>query len=278
MLVLQILTAALTISFAKANPVAIDVRNWDNPSADGAFKRQELAVRSATSSYAEYIPSPTETSLTLRYYEERATCLDQFVWYCAVPAGACIESLRTIVTPVNLWSLVPCAIAAVCGSVALVFGALCCNGIIKNCDGGSFTSSISSASRVTSNVMATFNGGGGHGDAPFTRGSPMVVEIICLLANQLTKIPSRPRLTTICRVTVPIFPVTTTSIICTTVSWLVLSVALDQEKQGAGANQILSLTTISTTSSIVSELLVQGFNHVGHFSLFNSIWLCLYCL
>lgn len=170
MLVLQILTAALTISFAKANPVAIDVRNWDsNPAADGAFKREELAVTSATSSYAEYIPSPTETSLTLRYYQERATCLDQFVWYCQVPAGACIAALGAIATPVNLWSLVPCAIAAVCGSVALVFGALCCNGIIKNCDGSSFSSSITSASRVTSNVMAEFNGGGGHGDAPFTR-------------------------------------------------------------------------------------------------------------
>jgi hypothetical protein len=98
MLVLQILTAALTISFAKANPVAIDVRNWDsNPAADGAFKRQELAVKSATSSYAEYIPSPTETSLTLRYYQERATCLDQFVWYCSVPAAACLSSIPTIV-------------------------------------------------------------------------------------------------------------------------------------------------------------------------------------
>jgi hypothetical protein len=90
--------------------------------------------------------------------------------------------------------------------VALVFGALCCNGIIKNCDGGSFTSSISGASSVSGNVMATLNGGGGHGDAPFTRGSPIVVEIICLLANQLFKIPSSPHSTTICRATVPIFP------------------------------------------------------------------------
>ncbi|KIK03745.1 hypothetical protein K443DRAFT_94663 [Laccaria amethystina LaAM-08-1] len=250
MLVLQILTAVLTISFAKANPVAIDLRNWDNPAADGSYKREELAVTSATSSYAEYVPSPTETSLTLRYYQERATCLDQFVWYCQVPAGACIASLGALATPVNLWSLVPCAIAAVCGSVALVFGALCCNGIIKNCDGGSFTSSISGASSVSGNVMATLNGGGGHGDAPFTRGSPIVVEII----------------------------LTTTSIICTTVSWLALSAALDQEKQGVVANQILSLTTISIASSIVNELLAQGFNHIGHFSLFNSIWHGLYCL
>ncbi|EDR16163.1 uncharacterized protein LACBIDRAFT_321401 [Laccaria bicolor S238N-H82] len=232
MLVLQILTAALTISFAKANPVAIDVRNWDNSAADGAFKREELAVMSATSSYAEYIPSPTETSLTLRYYQERATCLDQFVWYCQVPAGACIAALGGLATPVNLWSLVPCAIAAVCGSVALVFGALCCNGIIKNCDGSSFSSSISSASRVTSNVMATLNGGGGHGDAPFNRD--------CITLNVE-------------------IAVTTTSITCTTASWLVLSAALDQEKQGAVVNRIPSLMTISTTSSIVNELLVQGF-------------------
>ncbi|KIJ99551.1 hypothetical protein K443DRAFT_102139 [Laccaria amethystina LaAM-08-1] len=170
MLVLQILTAALTISFAKASPVAIDVRNWDsNPAADGAFKRQELAVKSATSSYAEYIPSPTETSLTLRYYQERATCLDQFVWYCSVPAGACLSSIPTIALPINLWSLVPCAIAAVCGSVALVLGALCCNGVIQHCDGNTLSSSISSAKPVTGNVMATLNGGGGRGDAPFSR-------------------------------------------------------------------------------------------------------------
>ena len=87
--------------------------------------------------------------------------------------------------------------------VALVLGALCCNGIIENCDGSSLSSSISSASRVTSNVMATLNGGGGHGDAPFTRGS-LVIEVKSLLADQLSKIPSRPHLTTICRVTVPI--------------------------------------------------------------------------
>ena len=89
--------------------------------------------------------------------------------------------------------------------VALVLGALCCNGIIKNCDGSSLSSSISSASRVTSNVMATLNGGGGHGDAPFTRGS-LVIEIKFLPTDELSKIPSRPRLTTICRVTVPISP------------------------------------------------------------------------
>ena len=89
--------------------------------------------------------------------------------------------------------------------VALVLGALCCNGIIKNCDGSSLSSSISSASRVTSNVMATLNGGGGHGDAPFTRGS-LVIEVKSLLADQLSKIPSRPHLTAIYRVTVPIFP------------------------------------------------------------------------
>ena len=89
--------------------------------------------------------------------------------------------------------------------VALVLGALCCNGIIKNCDGSSFSSFIISANPVSGNVMATLNGGGGHGDAPFTRGS-LVVEIKFLLADQLSKIPSRPHLTTICRVTVPIFP------------------------------------------------------------------------
>ena len=87
-----------------------------------------------------------------------------------------------------------------------MFGALCCNGIIKNCDGAGFSSSISSAHRVTGNVMAAFNGGGGQGDAPFTRGSLIVIEIIFLLANQFIKIPSGTHLTTICKVTVPIFP------------------------------------------------------------------------
>jgi hypothetical protein len=90
MLVLQILTAALTISFAKANPVAIDVRNWEVPTADGNLKRGELVAASHASHYAEYIPTATETSLTRNYYEKRATCLEQFVWYCGIPAGACM--------------------------------------------------------------------------------------------------------------------------------------------------------------------------------------------
>jgi hypothetical protein len=94
MLVLQILSAALIISLAKANPVAVDVRNWENPAADGAFEREELIVASPASHYS---PGPTETSLTLRYHQERATCLDQFVWYCQIPAGACIATVGTIV-------------------------------------------------------------------------------------------------------------------------------------------------------------------------------------
>ena len=99
MIVLQILSAALTISLAKANPVTIDVRNWGKPAADGAFEREELIVASPSpaSHYSEHIPSPTETSLTLRYHQERATCLDQFVWYCQIPAGACIATVGTIV-------------------------------------------------------------------------------------------------------------------------------------------------------------------------------------
>ena len=39
MLVLQIFTAALTISFAKANPVVVDVRNRGAPTTDGNIKR-----------------------------------------------------------------------------------------------------------------------------------------------------------------------------------------------------------------------------------------------
>ena len=96
MLVLQILSATLTISLAKANPVAIDIRNWGNPAADDAFKRvEELSVASPANHYydSEYIPGPPETSLTRRYYQERATCLDQFVWYCQFPAGACVGAV-----------------------------------------------------------------------------------------------------------------------------------------------------------------------------------------
>jgi len=88
--------------------------------------------------------------------------------------------------------------------VTLVLGALCCNGIIQHCDGGGLLSSISSANRVTGNVMAAFNGGGGHGDAPFTKGS-LVIEIKFLLADQLSKILLKPHSTTICRATVPTF-------------------------------------------------------------------------
>ena len=81
------LTAALIISFAKANPVAIVVRNCDAPTADGNLKRGELAAASPASHYDEYIPTATETTLTCHYYEERATCLDRFIWYCSVPAA-----------------------------------------------------------------------------------------------------------------------------------------------------------------------------------------------
>lgn len=80
MLVLQILTAALTISFAKANPVVVDVRNWEALTTNGDFKRGELVAASPASHYAEYLPRATETSLTYRYYEERATCIAKYLW------------------------------------------------------------------------------------------------------------------------------------------------------------------------------------------------------
>ena len=108
MLVLQILSAALTISLAKANPVAIDVRTWQKPAADGAFEREELIIASPASHYSQYIPGPTETSLTLRYHQERATCLDQFVWYCQIPAGACIAAVGSIVC-ILFYSLYYCS-------------------------------------------------------------------------------------------------------------------------------------------------------------------------
>lgn len=189
MLVLQILTAALTISFAKANPLVVDVRNWENPTTDEAFKRGELDVASPASNYAEYIPSPTETSLTYHYYQERATCLDQFVWYCQIPAGACIAAVANLPTPVTLWSLLPCGIAALCGTVTLVLGALCCNGIIKNCDKTGFTSIASSTHPLSGNVMAALNGGGGQGSKPFTR-TTVRNELDSYLKSKGSKTPS----------------------------------------------------------------------------------------
>lgn len=54
--------------------------------------------------------------------------------------------------------------------VTVVLGALCCNGVIKNCDN---PSGFASGTRpVTGNVMAALNGG--NGDTPFTRGSPTI--------------------------------------------------------------------------------------------------------
>jgi len=98
MLVLQIFTAALTISFAKANPFVVNVRNWEAPTTDGNFKRGELAPASPASHYAEHVPRATETSLTHRYYQERASCLDQFLLrWCQVPAGICMASVAKAV-------------------------------------------------------------------------------------------------------------------------------------------------------------------------------------
>lgn len=62
MLVLQILTAALTISFAKANPVVVDVRNWEALTTNGDFKRGELVAASPASHY------------------KRATCIAKYLW------------------------------------------------------------------------------------------------------------------------------------------------------------------------------------------------------
>ncbi|EDR00661.1 uncharacterized protein LACBIDRAFT_333995 [Laccaria bicolor S238N-H82] len=171
MLVLQILTAALTISFAKANPLVVDVRNWENPTADGAFKRGELDVASPASNYAEYIPSPTETSLTYHYYQERA----------------CIAAVANLPSPVTLWSLVPCAIAALCGTVTVVLGALCCNGIIKNCATNIYSIAANNKP-LTATVMAALNGGQGN-KATFTRAT-VRSELDSYLKSKGSKTPS----------------------------------------------------------------------------------------
>ena len=61
-------------------------------------------------------------------------------------------------------------------------GALCCNGIIKNCDKTGFASIAAGTKPVTDNVMSALNGGKGP-DQPFTRG---LLIFIMPISHQLT--------------------------------------------------------------------------------------------
>ena len=77
--------------------------------------------------------------------------------------------------------------------VALTLGALCCNGVIKNCDNPS--GFVSGTQPVTGNVMAALNGG--NGDTPFTRGL-LIFEADFLLANKEIQTHLGTGLTPIC--------------------------------------------------------------------------------
>jgi len=79
--------------------------------------------------------------------------------------------------------------------VTLTLGALCCNGLIKNCDNPSLVDFASGTRPVTGNVMAALNGG--NGNNPFTRGL-LMIETEFLLANKSIQTRLEADLTPIC--------------------------------------------------------------------------------
>jgi len=68
--------------------------------------------------------------------------------------------------------------------VALVLGALCCNGIIQHCDQTAIYASA--AHSVTGNVISTLNGNTGQ-DKPFNRGKSLLVDTDFPRTNKLFK-------------------------------------------------------------------------------------------
>ncbi|KAJ7816789.1 GPI-anchored small secreted protein [Mycena leptocephala] len=155
MLVLHMLTTVLTISYAKANPVEIILPSYNKrtPTTDPSTGTENYltAVSDAVAFASPYLTStgtslarPMVTSLTKNYLElEKRACIDQFAWYCQLPAGACIASL-----PASL--------------VALLVGFLCCKGIIPNCSNAGdakFLSLAAESRPITGNVMAALSGG-----------------------------------------------------------------------------------------------------------------------
>ncbi|KAJ7898377.1 hypothetical protein B0H13DRAFT_2664602 [Mycena leptocephala] len=104
------------------------------------------------------------TSLTESYFEKRQkTCIEQFAWYCQLPAGACLTSLTALGTSPFAWgTLVPCVMLAICTSVALLIGYFCCQGIIKGCAGAgndAFLSLARDSRPITGNVMLSLSNG-----------------------------------------------------------------------------------------------------------------------
>ena len=103
------LTTVLTISYAKANPVEIILPSYNKrtPTTDPSTGTENYltAVSDAVAFASPYLTStgtslarPMVTSLTKNYLElEKRACIDQFAWYCQLPAGACIASLPAIV-------------------------------------------------------------------------------------------------------------------------------------------------------------------------------------
>lgn len=75
--------------------------------------------------------------------------------------------------------------------VALVLGALCCNGIIEHCDQTAIYAAA--AHSVTGNVISTLNGNTGQ-DKPFNRGESLLVDTDVSRTNKLFKHRSGIRL------------------------------------------------------------------------------------
>lgn len=86
MLVLSVLVTVLTISHARANPILTACLDGRDPRAFGEGGMCETFDASAAS------------SLTIRETLETRACLDQFVWYCAFPAGACLKEISSAVS------------------------------------------------------------------------------------------------------------------------------------------------------------------------------------
>jgi hypothetical protein len=120
MLALHTLTIALTLSYARANPIVGGAGYRIPPAARMAS--DELVVRDLDGPSAivpQYVPGPKESSLTRAYYEERATCVDQFVWYCAALGGYCAAALPALETPLAVFSVISCVLTAFCAGVRI---------------------------------------------------------------------------------------------------------------------------------------------------------------
>ncbi|KAJ7875436.1 hypothetical protein B0H13DRAFT_2348106 [Mycena leptocephala] len=180
MLTLQTVTIALTLSyFSYASPLS----SGGDDSTEIANVVRDLAAAAART--YEYVPGPMETSLTRRYYQERATCVDQFVWYCTALAGLCIAAIPGLATPLAILSCLPCIMTAACVGITVLIGVLCCNGIIKNCDqanSASIESAMNQLNDMPLDIQSMLNGW--KLDAPFTKETFQPVFFDQVAANQ----------------------------------------------------------------------------------------------